>query len=548
MTDQFDWRAMEEADKRGILPDNLKGALYEAQSRGLTGPTKGAQRAQGGDIPFTERLRQGVADIGQGAVQLTNHLFGGPLEANTPGGYDAIIAKQQGDYAARREEAGAGGGLPDFARLGGNMTAMLPAAAAIPSAEGIGAGLALGGAGGAAMGALTPVTDPNADFAKEKLGQSLMGGGVGAITGGVGGAMAKAIAPKVAPPVKSLMNKGVTPTVGQILGGTANKMEERLASYPFVGDMIASGRRRSIEDFNRAALADAVAPIGKTISGKVGREGIEEVEKTIGAEYDKLLPNLTFQADHQLVSDVANLRQMASFLPDKEFAQFEKVLQQKIGTKLGPNGTMDGETFKTVESELSRLAKDYKKDSSADANHLGDAIYELLGSMRESLERNNPMYAEPLANANTAWARFKRIQKAATSIGGEPGVFSADQFQTAVRAMDASKDKGAFARGNALMQGLSDDAKSVLGSKVPDSGTPQRMAAMLLTAGGGGWIEPSTLLASGALTLPYTKLGQKALAAALTKRPPGSDFVADLFRRGTLPASMGAAGAVLPNR
>ena len=43
--------------------------------------------------------------------------------------------------------------------------------------------------------------------------------------------------------------------------------------------------------------------------------------------------------------------------------------------------------------------------------------------------------------------------------------------------MDKSKDKRAFSEGSALMQDLTDAAKTTLPSKVPDSGTPARLMA-----------------------------------------------------------------------
>lgn len=547
---KIDWLAMEEMERRGILPDPLKGALYEAQKRGLVGPTKGSLRTQRGDLPFGERFMQGLMDIGEGAAQLGAHMFPGSMPAvpgpqSPVGMVDRRIAEDQAAYTAKREEAGGGGGLPDFARVGGNATAMLPAG--LISAPGsVAGGVAAGALGGAAGNMLAPVTDPEADYWTEKSKQAAIGGFAGGIMGGGMNAVAGSIAPEPTAGVGNLMKRGVTPTPGQILGGAANRVEEKMASIPLLGDMISGGRRRAMEDFNRAAINDTLSSIGKTGSGKIGREGIQEAEDLLSAEYNKLLPKLTFAADQQMVDDIVNIRQMASFLPEKEFVQFEKVLQQKIGPKLGESGAMDGESFKVLESELTRLAKQYKKDPSADANQLGDAIDEVLTSMRANLERANPMHAGELSKINLGWAKFKRIQRASTMQNrDDPGVFSGPQLQSAVKALDRSKDHGAFARGSALMQDLSEDATKVLGDKVPNSGTPERLLAAM---GLGGYMEPTSLIASGALSLPYTKVGQKAFSQALTKRPPGSNLIAELLRRATLPASAGAASATLPNR
>lgn len=548
---KIDWLAMEEADRRGLLPDTMKGALYEAQNRGLVGPTKGSLRAQGGDLPMGERFMQGLRDIGEGAAQLGAHMFPGSMPAvpgtqSPVGMVDRRIAEDQSAYTNRREEAGGGGGLPDFARVGGNATAMLPIGlAAAP--ETVAGGVVAGALTGAGSNMLAPVTDPSADYWSEKGKQAAIGGLFGGVTGGTATAIGKSIAPSPKTEVRNLMNRGITPTPGQILGGGANKMEERLASVPLLGDMVTGGRRRAMEDFNRAAINDVLSSIGKQGSGKIGREGIQEAEDALRSEYQRLLPNLTFQADQQFVDEVVNLRQMASFLPEKEFIQFEKVLQQKIGPKLGENGAMDGESFKVLESELSRLARQYKKDPSADANQLGDALDEVLTSMRGNLERNNPMFKDQLSAVNLGWAKFKRVQRASTMQNREnPGVFSPPQLDNAVKALDKSKDHAAFARGNALMQDLSSDATKVLGDKVPNSGTPERLLGAMAV---GGYYDPMTLIGSGLLSLPYTQAGQKALASMFARNPTlGSSLVGGAVKRSSIPLSAGAGSAGLPDR
>jgi hypothetical protein len=167
--------------------------------------------------------------------------------------------------------------------------------------------------------------------------------------------------------------------------------------------------------------------------------------------------------------------------------------------------------------------------------------------MRANLERSNPMHAGELSKVNLGWAKFKRVQRAATSQNREqPGVFSPQQLQSSVKALDKSKDHGAFARGNALMQDLSESGTKVLGDKVPNSGTPERLLAVMAA---GGAYDPTTLFASGAMSLPYTKAGQGALAKLFARTSgPGTDVIRELIRRATVPASVGAGSAGLPER
>ena len=77
--------------------------------------------------------------------------------------------------------------------------------------------------------------------------------------------VASMISPNVAPEVKTLMNEGITPTPGQILGGGAKRFEEGLSSVPVVGDFIKNAQLRAVEDLNKVAFDRALKPIGKEL-------------------------------------------------------------------------------------------------------------------------------------------------------------------------------------------------------------------------------------------------------------------------------------------
>ncbi|BBE09545.1 Lytic transglycosylase, catalytic [Mycoavidus cysteinexigens] len=97
--------------------------------------------------------------------------------------------------------------------------------------------------------------------------------------------------------VKVLLEEGITPTPGQIMGGTAQRIEDKLTSVLIVGDAITSARRRAVEDLNRAAYHQALDPIEKNIPNEVGREGVDTVSRQLSDACNKLLPNLKFRAD-----------------------------------------------------------------------------------------------------------------------------------------------------------------------------------------------------------------------------------------------------------
>ena len=159
---------------------------------------------------------------------------------------------------------------------------------------------------------------------------------------------------------------------------------------------------------------------------------------------------------------------------------------------------------------------------------MGDALSEAQDALRTLLERSNPQASTELRAINQGWANFKRMQRAASYVGADDGAFNASQLQSAVKSLDRSKDKGAFARGNALMQDLSDPAKAVMGGKVPNSGTADRA---LLAGAMAGYFEPT--VAAGVLSgsALYSPAGQAALRALTTSRPGMAPEVARLLNQ-----------------
>jgi hypothetical protein len=342
--------------------------------------------------------------------------------------------------------------------------AMLPGAATLTGALGY----------GAASGALTPV-GTNDDVLRNTLGGAAGGAAGWAATKGA----AKAISPAIDPQARALTSEGVALTPGQQLGGTFKRIEEGMTSLPVTGDAIRNAQRRSVESFNAAVADRALAPIGNKLpSGLAGRDAVDYVENAIGSVYDSALKRLkAIKADTTFDTEMVQLRNMLnqSPMPDPVKRQFENVIRQQVAGKLQGQRAMTAETWKQADSELGRYAAKYQGDASADMQLLGDALQEAQAAMRRWLQRAAPAdVSSDLSAANQAWAEFKRMQRAAGSQASQEGVFSPEQYRAAVRAMDKSKDRGAFARGDALGQDLADAGVSVIGRSVPDSGTPFR--------------------------------------------------------------------------
>jgi hypothetical protein len=266
----------------------------------------------------------------------------------------------------------------------------------------------------------------------------------------------------------------------------------------------------------------------------------------IGDAYDKILPNLTWQADPQFVQNVTNIRANASLLPDQQ-KTFDGILKNQFGK--APGGIMDGQTYKDVESKIGQVTSDYIHSGDPDDRAVGRALQGVQGELRGALSRSNPQFAPQLSAINSAYADSLRVQGAAARQGADQGLFSPAQLSSSVRELDPSLRKGAFARGDAQMQDLSDAGKSVLGNKVPDSGTPGRMLATIpALALGGEHLPPRVgipLVGAGVAAMgAYSKPGQWTLARLMASRPSIAAPIASAVRKATPLGTSGLASVL----
>lgn len=481
------------------------------------------------------RVLASVADAGPfGMTGLIKQAKGMRQEQASPigdalrteaGKVDTGIQQDVAQYEAARNAAGRDGF--DWMRTAGNIVTTAPVLAAMPQSATLAGNVVTGAAGGAMASMAQPVM--SGDYADEKLRQAGMGAAAGALAAPVTSFLSRIIKPKTDAAVTALQSEGIRTTAGQTAGGAAKRAEEALASVPILGDVIRGAERRSVEDFNRAAYNRALAPIGDKIDAKglVGRDGIAQVEQKLSAAYDAILPRVKVQIDQQMAGELTALEQMAAGLGRDKAAQFSTIIQQVIRDKATQAGMMSGETVKQVESELGRRVRGYMSSAEFDSRQLGDALREAQSTLRRAIERQNPAEAPALAAVNEGWANFVRLQSAASMLGAKDGVFSPAQLMSAVKSQDKTVRKGAFARGDALMQDLAEQGQRVLGKTVPDSGTPYRTLTAL---GAGGMIEPTTAAAAGVAMLPYTVPGQRLTQLLMTARPDAAEPLSRLVR------------------
>lgn len=529
--------------------------------------SKGARAVQGvrdvidaGAQMVTKALPSSVVDaVNRGTAAVNRMPFIGPatvamgMTPATPEQVDEGIRNNEAEYQAARlatapatmESLVTGNKNPgiDWMRLVGNIGVTAPLAPA-GGTGGVLARTAQAAPVGAAFAAGSqPVF--NGDFWSEKGKQAALGAATAGAAVPILEGAARIIRPQTSDAVKLLMQEGVTPTPGQILGGAAKKIEDKLTSLPIVGDAIASAQRSGIDDFNRALYARAVNPVGGEVPREVGRESVQAVKGTLGKAYDDLLSKMGFVADDVFVSEMASLRNMVSGLPRRESREFDNIISREVTNRLTSSGRGDGQSLKEIESALGKKAKQFLGSQDAYQKQLGEALEAAKQAFRGGIERSNPEFAGELANANAGYAYYARLRDAASRQGATDGVVTPAQFAAAVRAGDKTVGKGGYATGNAFGQDLSDAAKAVLSQSYPDSGTAGRAMLGAAAAGGAYWLSPPVLAAIGAASAPYLPGVRQLTAAAMTQRPKVAGRIADLVRSLPAPAAAPLIGSLL---
>lgn len=498
-----------------------------------------------------------------GAAQLSGDGVASRYVKDKAAQFNKFLHDQEAQYQADTPDSAAAG----IGRVGAATVPFLFGGAAAEAPQAVGAIQKIAQAlkstgitaakGGGYAGITQPVTnvqqtgDSNNFF--PEVAKQIGFGAASSLAGkAIGDKVASVIRPNTNPEVRALIDQGITPTTGQILGGGFARTEEKLTSVPILGDLIKNSQRRSIEDFNRATYGRALDPIGLKPSGEIGRAGVADVKAKLGNAYDDLLPNLQFKADPQFSSEINNLTSMIQNgnVPPKIADQFNSIVKNEVFSRMTKQGSMDGQSFKELETKLGLEIKRFGQSQDPNDRALADGLGEVLQSARGVLSRTNPQYAEQLANINQGYANYARIRGAASSLGATDGIFTPAQLQNAVKAGDKSAGKGNFATGTALMQDLSESAKNVLGSKYPDSGTIGRaLMSSAPAAAGAAYLNPALAAGVGIggtlAAAPYTAMGQKLAAALLTKRPAVAEPIANAVRAGAPLAGAAISPALL---
>jgi hypothetical protein len=439
---------------------------------------------------------------------------------------DEMAKAEEQSYQAQRAKAGESGF--DVARLGGNIlnpASLVPAArvAQLARARGL-SNVGQAAAGGAVGGAMQPVVGEGT-FGEQKTEQVALGAVTGPIGEKVVAGAGRVLNPLVSKAEKTMRDLGITPTTGQTLGGQFKTLEEFAENIPLVGQSIQNAKQRVLFDFNKSTINKALAKASDPTKQEklslpadvIGRDAIEYASKTVSDKYDDVLSKISFDLDFATTSDILSSLSKAKGLDANQRQKVSETLNNIVFGKFSGQ-KLDGKTYKGIESDLRQKASDYVNSANASEKEIGYALSDVLGVLKKELYFQNPKQTPTLRRVDAAFSDLSVINVAAANSGAKSGVFTPQQFATAVRQQDPTRRKSSFAKGKAKGQDISDAALEVIGDT---TGASQTGRIALGIGGGYGLFSEPVIGTASALGVPvaYSQGGQAAIDMLLRQRP-----------------------------
>lgn len=486
-------------------PKAQEGAIQSGFLMGLKDPlTAGAQ--------LLPRGLELVTSAGGMAPNVVSQFFG--REAAR---VDEMAKTEEQAYQEARKARGEEGF--DIARLGGNV--LNPANIAV----GLRAGQAVGGvskarqavAGGAATGVLQPVVSEDS-FTEEKAGQAVGGAVGGALGSAAATVIGKAANPLISKAEQTMKDLGIQMTPGQILGGQYKDVERFAEVVPLVGSYISNAKERAVFQFNKGVINSALKKVNSELPADViGRDAVQEANNIIDRKYDEVLSKIKFSMTSDTYSDAVKAVNKAGLNPSQR-AEVVSKLDNIVLQNFRTSARIDGQTYKGIESDLRKEALSYKNSATKAERDIGDALFDVLETMKKNLRRQNPEQTSALRRVDNAYGDIAVMRTAAANSGAANGVFTPKQYSTAVRQRDSSRNKTAFAAGQARGQELSDAALEKLGEDATQYQTG-RQVVQGFGLGAALSSPPAALAAVVTAPVLYSEGGLRAMQVLLRSRP-----------------------------
>jgi hypothetical protein len=358
-------------------------------------------------------------------------------------------------------------------------------------------------ASGVAYGALQPTLGNESRPMNMAIGGALgtVGPAIGTLAGGFG---SKGLV-QTSEAAKRLMKQGIQPTIGQgieqnMLGRSLRGIEESSKSIPWVGSAITGSRNRALGEFRKEALDDIARTAKLKPVTDTGGKGIDELYTQFNSAYKKALQGHELPIKPELVNRVSSIiNDTERFMDDSKRKFLTNFVQSNFSALNQQGGKIKAADLHEMASNLKSKARSLTGSQDAMQAEVGAALDDIAESLANYRNQFLPDAAKAsIKDLDRGYAKYKRVERAASSVGANEGEFSPAQLYNAVKGLEKGKDKGQFARGKSLMQGLASDAKSVLSDKMGDSGTAPRMlnSNLLAQALGIAGVAPAKLLTS----------------------------------------------------
>lgn len=438
----------------------------------------------------------------------------------------------------------------------------------------IGGANALGRVGGAALGRFAPRAIPSSAMARNvatDAAYSGIYGGIaqddplmGAVEGGIGSTLGNIAGKGLSTAIgglgnaslaQGLRNRGVPLTVGQAVGETGRigrgvqSVEQRLSGLPVVGDTVRDRYTESMVGFNRAAIDEALAPVGGRSTG-AGEKGVEAAKEIVSQAYEAALGGKNFPLDQQANDALAGIRNRMLSVPNIGESAAHQLDRALAHVK---NGTLSGKDYQKARHVLDKASSKLTKSDALE----GDEAIELLREAMDALDNAAMRSASPeivtnLQRANQAWRNVSVVEDSVArartgSMSGQPGIPTVSQLTDAAAANARRYGGGAGTTRRPFFE-LTQAGQQVLPNRVPDSGTAGRLALLgggAALGGAAGGLSSGDDWSGGAQS---GALSGAALAGLLMAG--GSRNIQDLAIKGLFdrPQNLRAAGEILNRR
>lgn len=482
-----------------------------------------------------------ISSLGGYAPNVVSRFFGSEAQR-----VDEMARQEEAAYQQARQARGEEGF--DWERVGGNVVspANLAVGARVGQALSMARPVVQAGVTGAVSGALMPITTPDTSFAEEKLKQT----GLGAVGGAVGRAAVKgtsAVLNPIASKAEQTMRElGVTLTPGQRIGGQVKALEEFAQNMPLIGQFISNAKEKQLFQFNKGVINKALSKVDEKLPEDViGRDAVAAANKVISDKYDDILSKINFSLDPQITNALGNVVKSSKLTSASQKQELNDLINAYIYQRIPVNnkgvGTIDGATFKGIESDILKRVRSLRASSTDAERSVGEEFGKALDVFKAAMRSQNPDKSSALRRIDSAYGDLAVMKTAAANTNAENGVFTPKQYQQAVRQRDLSRSKSAFAAGTARGQEVSDAAVEIL--TPPKQSTLEGRLA-LGAAGGYAFMSKPEVAIASAIAIPamYSKAGLKVMEALLSKRPEIARKVGEeLTKRATKEGSITGA-------